>query len=238
VQFATELNALSPVWGQLFRAPVPVELGSCWRVSSHSTLPELLRLAVMMPSDMCRIFVEDGKAVFEGQACPFPAMLSIWKKIASVPRKWQQTFWGNEAVQVIILDATEFSEAYVPEPLRVINTETDVEKHQELSQLLCDVLGNELHIFLLGKLLQSETRDDEEEDDGVTLSEPEGKAEEVGEEDDKGFALMGMLARRQQLAHHKGYCWQRIGLCIWTSAPKSLSRWHEAVFSQTRGLLA
>ena len=185
-----------------------------------------------MPSDTCRIFVEDGKAVFEGQACPFPAMLSIWKKIASVPRKWQQTFWDNEAVQVIILDATEFSEAYVPEPLRVIDTDTDVEKHQELSQLLRDVLGNELHILLLGKLLQSEARD-EEEDDEVTLSEFEGKAEEVREEDDKGFALMGMLARRQQLAHHKGYCWQRIGLCIWTSAPKSLNRRHEAVFSQT-----
>jgi len=237
VQFAIELNALSPVWGQLFRAPVPVELGSCWRVSSQSTLPELLKLAVMMPSDMCRICVEDGKAVFEGQACPFPAMLSIWKKIASVPRKWQQTFWGNEAVQVIILDVTEFSEAYVPEPLRVIDTETDVEKHQDLSQLLCDVLGNELHIFLLGKLLQSEARD-EEEDDEVTLSEPEEKAEEVRKEDDKGFALMGMLARRQQLAHQEGYCWQRIGLCIWTSAPKSLSKRHEAVFSQTRGLLA
>ena len=180
-EFAIEMMALSPIWAQLFSHKEPAPLGSCWRITQHSHMPQALTFVSARPASTCSIRMEeDMRPVFRGMRCLFPTLVLIWRRMA-IPLPW--TIWGVErAVQVVALDETEFSRLQIPEDLRHIDTE-NFETNDRLCQVLVDKLGEELDVLLLGQLLDEEEFDDEDLKEDEDIEQDLNESVSIAEQD-------------------------------------------------------
>ncbi|KAF2246493.1 hypothetical protein BU26DRAFT_606737 [Trematosphaeria pertusa] len=191
-QFATRINAGSPIMGQLFVHTEPVDLGKCWRISQNSHIRTALRLMSTMTLNLAQIRLDDSEQpVFAGPACDFRQIAQQWTMAEEKNEGWP--FWGVDgAVHFIALDENEYWYSRIPEDLRHIETE-NFALNQSLSNLLLEISEDELQILLLGQLLDPE---DEEEAFPPTMP-----------------GCVGILVRR--VVFRERVAWQRLGLCVW-----------------------
>ena len=215
IQFATALNAKSPIWAQLFIHTSPQPPGRHWCISQTSQAPECLSFSRIFPRSECAIDLNpDGNPTFTGKECSFVEMGTAWKEGRRQRPRPKNSFWGSITrsgeypLELIALDLGHFTERYIPTDLRQIENELS-HANQDLRDLLISNHGESLKLFLLGKVhslaeeLEANELSDEEEQIDYDLQEND--------------AWIGMIVRPVDLAGE--ISWQRVGLAIWSYLP-------------------
>ncbi|KAF8852554.1 hypothetical protein BDZ45DRAFT_730116 [Acephala macrosclerotiorum] len=192
IQLGAALNLRSPVWAQLFVHSHPSQAGKAWLVDQYATVPQQLLFAETIPESMCTITVDDTEtALFKGRMCSFQSMCQLWRDASGSLNREDGSSYS--AVQTILLDATVPYLTELPNSLRNLSSVKDARYHV-LADALLSFYGHDLHMLLVGKLLEA-TDDDQDESVGIIVSQ----------------------------INHQGHTkWQRLGLSLWSSTSESL----------------
>ncbi|KAF2727374.1 hypothetical protein EJ04DRAFT_595242 [Polyplosphaeria fusca] len=190
-QFAVQINAVSPIMGQLFVHTKQQDLGNGWRVSQSAEQTPSLRSMSLMTQTLSTIQMNDTeRPVFTGFACQFHRIAQMWK--GAQTKNEGLNYWSVDgAIHLISLDENEYWMSRIPENLRHIQSER-FEVNQALSELILEQCEEELEVLLLGKLV-----DPEYEDEGSPTTP----------------GSVGILARR--VIMNGSEVWQRLGICVW-----------------------
>lgn len=207
-QLAASHNAQSPISAQLFVHTRVIELGKCWRMDVESKLPYMLQIVERDRGSACEISSsESGLPTVTGKACHMEDIVDVWREASSGTTRSPASGRVN-AIQDIILDATDFSLGTLPDDLQNLHLEDDRKQH-ELGALLVDTFGDSIKVLLLGSLI-----------DGV---------------DEDVELCAGLLLVFRHLDSTS--CWQRIGVCLWEQMEDSLGDRLEECFHEFEGLL-
>ena len=145
LQLARAHNARSALSAQLFVHTRIIKVGDCWRMDSHSKLPQaLLNFTDTDRQSLCNMSFENSRGPrLRAKACRLKDIVSVWKH-ACLP-------YECNAIQSIFLDVTAFSEEKVPPDLHEMSQD-DARQHV-VSDLLVQLLSDEARVFLLGVLV-------------------------------------------------------------------------------------
>ncbi|CAD6567922.1 MAG: hypothetical protein ASARMPRED_001189 [Alectoria sarmentosa] len=151
LQLAMAHNVRSAVSAQLFVHTRIIEVGNCWRMDSHSKLPQtLLMLTDTDRRSLGEISFENSRGPrLRAKACHLRDIANVWMQACS-PLEYN-------AVQNILLDVTAFSEEKIPPGMHEMSHD-DARQH-DLSSLLVDSLSDEARVFLLGVLVDAVDED-------------------------------------------------------------------------------
>ena len=147
---------------------------------------------------------------FDGLSCSFRKIAPLWANAAAQNEGYR--FWSvDHAMQVILLDQTDFADQHIPKHLRDFKQE-QFEANRDLTDLLASTSRDELHVLLLGRLLNAIEMDEFDSDD------------ESGREDDNNATgSVGLLAR--STIRNGKTVWQRLGVCVWAMMKSERHLW-------------
>jgi hypothetical protein len=147
---------------------------------------------------------QEETTYFSGYSASFEDLVPLWTEGIAQIKGYQ--FWGvDDAMQMIVLDNTDFLEQHIPENLRSCENEK-WESNKDLTNVLKNVGG--LRLLLLGRLLNAgdiDELDDDDEDDDDPESSKNPAPNTTGS--------VGLLVR--SVSHDGKTMWQRLGVCIW-----------------------
>jgi len=208
IQLGAALNRRSPVWAQLFVRSQAAQPGRCWLVDQYSSIPQRLCFAETNPKSNCTIDVDAAeRAHFKGKACRFQQMAEIWRS-ASLMLTESNEYEGDCAVQDILLDVTNLNLPAIAHSVRNLTVAKDPRSHQ-LGDELVKLFGEDLYILSIGVLVEAA--------------------------DDDGDESVGVIALRMNDGDQT--TWQRIGVCLWSSAREDLLPMQGIVWHSFEGVL-
>ena len=76
-QFGEALNRITPMTAQTHVHTIPPPLGSAWRPSSSSMMPEIYYMSSLYDA-MCSITCIKSKAIFKGKTCSLETLQNFW----------------------------------------------------------------------------------------------------------------------------------------------------------------
>lgn len=207
-QLVASHNARSPIAAQLFVHTRVIELGKCWRMDVTSKLPHMLQVVKSGRESACEIsFGESRLPKLTGKACLISDIVEVWRE-ASLSETWSSASGRANAIQKIILDATDFSLENLPARLQNLSLEDDTKQHL-LGATLIATFGDSVRVILLGSLI-----------DGVN---------------EDADLLAGLIVVRRHLG--STICWQRLDICLWEPTEDSLADRLEERFLHFEGVL-
>ena len=110
-QFGEALNRIAPMEAQTHIHTIPPPLGSAWRPSSSSMLPEIYYMSRSYDA-LCSVTGIDGKVIFKGKSCSLEALRSFWAQGNALQESLYQVIGHDKWQHYLIaihLDATQES---------------------------------------------------------------------------------------------------------------------------------
>jgi hypothetical protein len=224
LEFAVALNERSPINAQLSTHLEIATPGRSWVVDQSCELPTIFNWDDVVPQSHCSIGLDRrGNAFFRGKGCQFSPLAQQWLAFRASDVKGGGFWHFKKAVQIIVLDRSQFNVNYVEARFLHASSEpatSDV--HRELVEVLLTWHGESLRVLKLGKFIATfgESMGDDTASDHEECSE--------NNED----ATAGLVVRK--VVHDGETRWERVGVVVWR-ALEAIG--DNTIFAETRVLL-
>ncbi|KAL8790490.1 MAG: hypothetical protein Q9195_006349 [Heterodermia aff. obscurata] len=243
-QFGEALNHVAPVTAQTHVHTIPQRVGSAWRPSNSSVMPEIYYMSRQF-DPMCSITCIKGRPFFKGKACPLATLHDFWVQANALSDSLYHVLdhevWQHYLIS-IHLDATERgtqnSLGVLPqfqnsrEPPRSCPCTTCANRPKErkdgLARFLATLPGaiEDYSVLLLGsRMITQWTRP------GIRYERIEGTSDPW-----KGVDGSFTVATRSGILVVKPrpdeVAWRRVGIVSWEAGLFHLKPVHEALWQE------
>ena len=236
-QFGEALNSIAPMTAQTHVHTVPPPLGSAWRPSSSSRMPEIYYMSRRYDT-MCSIACIKGNPFFKGKSCSLETLHDFWVQGNALQESLYHNSkdWQHYLIS-IHLDATQKATQSSPallaqfhnsrEPARSCPCQSCAKRPEQQRGGLARFLATlpnptaDYSILLLGSGTITQFTRGAERADGTIPA---------GNHNTSSYTVTirsGILALKP---HTSGSAWRRVGIVSWEAAWGELKPVHEALW--------